>query len=55
MLQTFPENYRFLAPGERVCFSKLGRLIGNAVPVKIGEVVAQSLLAHVQKYPKQLK
>nr|WP_246277080.1 DNA cytosine methyltransferase [Microcoleus asticus] len=55
ILQTFPENYRFLAPGERVCFSKLGRLIGNAVPVKIGEVVAQSLLAHVQKYPKQLK
>jgi DNA (cytosine-5)-methyltransferase 1 len=55
ILQTFPENYRFLAPGERVCFSKLGRLIGNAVPVQIGEVVAQSLLAHVQKYPKPLK
>jgi DNA (cytosine-5)-methyltransferase 1 len=55
ILQTFPENYRFLAPGERVCFSKLGRLIGNAVPVQIGEVVAQSLLAHVQKYNKQLK
>ncbi len=55
ILQTFPENYRFLAPGERFCFSKLGRLIGNAVPVQIGEVVAQSLLAHVQKYPKPLK
>jgi DNA (cytosine-5)-methyltransferase 1 len=55
ILQTFPENYRFLAPGERVCLSKLGRLIGNAVPVQIGEVVAQSLLAQVQKYPKPLK
>jgi DNA (cytosine-5)-methyltransferase 1 len=50
ILQTFPENYRFLAPGERVRFNKLGRLIGNAVPVQIGEVVAQSLLDHVQKY-----
>jgi len=55
ILQTFPENYRFLGPGERVCFSKLGRLIGNAVPVQIGEVVAQSLLAHLQKYNQQLK
>jgi DNA (cytosine-5)-methyltransferase 1 len=50
ILQTFPENYRFLAPGERVRFNKLGRLIGNAVPVQIGEVVAQSILDHVQKY-----
>jgi len=30
-------------------------LIGNAVPVQIGEVLAQSLLAHVQKYNKPLK
>jgi DNA (cytosine-5)-methyltransferase 1 len=48
ILQTFPDNYRFLAPSERVCFSKLGRLIGNAVPVRIGEVVGRSLLEHVQ-------
>ncbi|WP_445311651.1 DNA cytosine methyltransferase [Microcoleus vaginatus] len=55
ILQTFPKNYRFLTPGERVSFSKLGRLIGNAVPVQIGEVLAQSLLAYLQKYHKQLK
>lgn len=48
ILQTFPEEYCFLAPGESVQFSKLGRLIGNAVPVRIGEVVAQSLLNHLQ-------
>jgi DNA (cytosine-5)-methyltransferase 1 len=48
ILQTFPEDYCFLAPGEPVQFSKLGRLIGNAVPVRIGEVVAQSLLNHLQ-------
>jgi DNA (cytosine-5)-methyltransferase 1 len=48
ILQTFPDDYRFLAPGESVCFSKFGRLIGNAVPVRIGEIVAQSLMKHAQ-------
>lgn len=49
ILQTFPDDYRFLAPGKRVRFNILGRLIGNAVPVRIGEVVAKSLIEHVQK------
>jgi DNA (cytosine-5)-methyltransferase 1 len=50
ILQTFPEDYCFLAPGERVRFNKIGRMIGNAVPVRIGEVVAKSVLEHVQKH-----
>jgi DNA (cytosine-5)-methyltransferase 1 len=49
ILQTFPNDYYFLAPGERISFSKFGRLIGNAVPVRIGEVVAKSILEHLQK------
>jgi DNA (cytosine-5)-methyltransferase 1 len=49
ILQTFPHNYRFVAPGERVCFSTLGRLIGNAVPVRIGEIVAQSFIEHARR------
>lgn len=48
ILQTFPEDYNFVAPGEAVRFSKLGRLIGNAVPVRIGEIVAVSLIRHVK-------
>jgi len=48
ILQTFPENYCFLAPNEKVSFAKLGRLIGNAVPVRLGEVIAQSLISHLQ-------
>ncbi len=47
VLQTFPDTYRFVPKGERVRFCVLGRLIGNAVPVQIGEVVAKSLLSHV--------
>ena len=44
ILQTFPEDYIFLPPEEPVIFDKLGRLIGNAVPVRLGEIVAKSLL-----------
>jgi DNA (cytosine-5)-methyltransferase 1 len=47
ILQTFPEDYRFLAPGERPRFNMLGRLIGNAVPVRLGEVIAASVIAHL--------
>lgn len=50
LLQTFPASYRFLRPGEMPRFSVLGRLIGNAVPVRIGEVIAKSLIKHVQQY-----
>jgi DNA (cytosine-5)-methyltransferase 1 len=48
ILQTFPKNYRFVPPGERVVFDRLGRLIGNAVPVRVGELVAESLIEHVR-------
>ena len=47
ILQTFPESYRFLRDGERVCFYVLGRLIGNAVPVRLGEIVAESFNSHL--------
>lgn len=49
LLQTFPKSYKFLRPGERVCFSTLGRLIGNAVPVRLGEVVARSFVKHLSE------
>jgi DNA (cytosine-5)-methyltransferase 1 len=47
MLQTFPREYRFVPQNERVVFDKLGRLIGNAVPVRLGEVIADALVNHV--------
>ena len=50
MLQTFPRDYSFTTQGERVAFNKLGRLIGNAVPVRIGEVIAQVLRHHAATY-----
>lgn len=50
MLQTFPEDYEFTERSKPVVFSKLGRLIGNAVPVRLGEVIAETLVKHVQLY-----
>jgi DNA (cytosine-5)-methyltransferase 1 len=47
ILQTFPEDYVFVAPEKPVIFDRLGRLIGNAVPVRLGEIVAESLLTHL--------
>ena len=47
ILQTFPDTYRFLPEKGKIRYSVLGRLIGNAVPVRIGEAVAQSLFAHL--------
>ncbi|MEO6992158.1 MAG: DNA cytosine methyltransferase [Lacunisphaera sp.] len=46
ILQTFSPSYQFLPRGARVRFSVLGCLIGNAVPVRLGEVIAESLLKH---------
>ncbi len=47
ILQTFPADYAFLDEGETLSFDRLGRLIGNAVPVRLGEVIAETFLAHV--------
>lgn len=47
MLQTFPATYDFVPKNEPVRFNKLGRLIGNAVPVRLGEVIAGVLSEHV--------
>jgi DNA (cytosine-5)-methyltransferase 1 len=52
ILQTFPDSYQFLPTGETVKYSVLGRLIGNAVPVRLGEVIADTLKRHVREYKR---
>lgn len=49
ILQSFPPEYEFTRPGEQVCMKSIGRLIGNAVPVTLGEVIGASLLSHVSE------
>jgi DNA (cytosine-5)-methyltransferase 1 len=50
ILQGFPRNYSFVPEGEPIQFKVLGRLIGNAVPVDLGRVIGESIIAHVKKY-----
>lgn len=47
MLQTFPRRYKFLGPGEKIVFHTMGRLIGNAVPVRLGYAIGRSFAKHV--------
>lgn len=47
MLQTFPRDYAFCPPEVEIRFNRMGRLIGNAVPVRLGEVIGETLLCHV--------
>lgn len=48
LLQGFPRDYQFVPPGERIQFKKVGRLIGNAVPVKLASAIAQTVRAHIE-------
>lgn len=50
ILQSFPRSYRFVAPGEPVYKKVIGRLIGNAVPVRLAEVIGKSFTNHVKDY-----
>ena len=50
LLQTFPVNYRFVEPTQRVKCDVLARHIGNAVPVRLGVIIARSIKKHLQRY-----
>ncbi|QNM96891.1 DNA cytosine methyltransferase [Chitinimonas koreensis] len=47
LLQSFPTTYEFM-PANEINFKAIGRMIGNAVPVRLGEVIGESLQAHVR-------
>ncbi len=49
ILQSFPRNYEFVKPEETYCFATIGRMVGNAVPVRLGEVVGLSILKHLRE------
>lgn len=49
LLQGFPPNYEFVEPGKPVQFKKVGRLIGNAVPVKLAAAIASSIANHLEE------
>jgi DNA (cytosine-5)-methyltransferase 1 len=50
MLQGFPREYRFVKPRDDVQFTRIGRLIGNAVPPPLAKVIGEAILRHVGSY-----
>ena len=50
ILQSFPDDYEFLAPDARVSFKQVGRMIGNAVPVLLARAIARSIRRHLAEY-----
>ena len=48
LLQTFPMNYNFINPDVHFSIRDIARHIGNAVPVRLGEVIGQSILQHLE-------
>ena len=49
ILQGFPESYSFVPEGSKIHFKTMGRMIGNAVPVTLGEVIGRSIREHLDR------
>ena len=51
LLQTFPEDYEFVDFENSACsFDRVGKLIGNAVPVLLAERIAESIERHLEEH-----
>ncbi len=50
ILQSFPRDYKFISSTDILNKHKLGLQIGNAVPVRLGEVIGLSILEHIRRY-----
>lgn len=47
ILQSFPEEYQFLPPGDKVSMKEVGRWIGNAVPVGLARSIGCQILDNI--------
>ncbi len=49
IIQGFPRNYKFASKKQDLGFKSLGRMIGNAVPVGLGQAIAKSIKIHLNQ------
>lgn len=49
LLQTFPPDYEFIPKGQSPQMKTVGRMIGNAVPPLLGNVIGKSILHHLDE------
>ena len=50
LFQTFPKSYKFFPDEQSVSLSKASRYIGNAVPPRLGEIIAESIKQHIRTH-----
>jgi DNA (cytosine-5)-methyltransferase 1 len=50
ILQSFPKAYQFVEPASGLHFKKVGRLIGNAVPVRLGAAIGKTIVKHLNEH-----
>jgi len=46
LLQTFPKYYKFVEP-DKLSMKCVAKYIGNAVPVRLGQIIARSIKKHI--------
>ncbi|MFN2454866.1 MAG: DNA cytosine methyltransferase [Pyrinomonadaceae bacterium] len=49
LFQTFPISYKLIQPGAKVTNKTLSRQIGNAVPVRLGRIIARTIRKHLEE------
>ncbi len=52
ILQGFPEDYSFVPADSPIHFKRMGRMIGNAVPVTLARIIGRSILRHLAVVPE---
>ncbi|MGO9318257.1 MAG: DNA cytosine methyltransferase [Terracidiphilus sp.] len=52
ILQSFPKWYQFVEPAGEYSFKGVGRMIGNAVPVRLGAAIGKTITTHLGDYEK---
>lgn len=51
LLQTFPFDYKFFKDEKSVSLTIASRYIGNAVPPRLGQIIAESIKQHIRSTP----
>jgi DNA (cytosine-5)-methyltransferase 1 len=54
LLQTFPRSYKFVPPRTKVNNHIIARHIGNAVPVRLGVIIARSIKKHLENHSEEV-
>ncbi|MFL1013334.1 DNA cytosine methyltransferase [Flavisericum labens] len=50
ILQSFPKKYDFIDPERIFSAGRIAKQIGNAVPVRLGQAIAESVEKHIELY-----